>query len=496
MANTYTDLLKLRMPALGDIGWDDEVNDNTEIFEFTVAPVLKGNRIVSGLAPSDGGGLDIDVAAGTVVVDGNVYTLSSDTKTCTASSKNYLFVDDTGTLNATTTMPTGSFTAIGIVDTDITSIVRFSDARAMAQIALAMAIDYTPTNYDLDIAEEAAINQHLSGIDSQIGFMANFENKFINPHFEIAQLGTSLAGPLSDGMVADMWYCWDGSDGTANISQQAFTFGQTDVPGDPEKYLQYVMVSAASAGEPSIGQRIENVQTLAGKSITFAFYAQVASGTLTATPKVKQDFGTGGSPSSDVFTTESDLTITTDWQLFIVYFDIPAVSGKYLGTNNDDHIQPTLVFPLSSTFTFNIAEAGFFEGTLTQAQVIAKLSRKRPEPIEKILCERYIQKSYAETVAPGTITNLGIFYFNLTNSPSNVYIVRFTVFLKNAMRSTPTITCYSNISGTPNMVCVNSGDVSASVASQSESSFSVGGTDLVATTTRLLTFHWRALSLL
>ena len=64
MANSYTDKIKLRMPAAGDTGWDDEVNDNAEMLEVILAAILNNNYTISGLTPSDGGGLDVDYAAG------------------------------------------------------------------------------------------------------------------------------------------------------------------------------------------------------------------------------------------------------------------------------------------------------------------------------------------------------------------------------------------------------------------------------------------------
>jgi len=129
MANIYTDMLKLRMPAFRDSNWDDEINDNALIVETLLASIKQGNSVVSGLAPSDGGGLDVAYAAGIANVGGTLLIVSVSSKTCTSAVKNWLYVNSAGTVIISTTAPTGVFLLIALIDAGAASIDRIADLR-------------------------------------------------------------------------------------------------------------------------------------------------------------------------------------------------------------------------------------------------------------------------------------------------------------------------------------------------------------------------------
>ena len=140
MGNAYTDKLKLRLPTQGDLNWDNEVNDNAKAMEFIWAAVTAGNFIISGLAPTDGGGLDIDYAAGVVNVGGTQYSVAASSKTTTGSGTidtgqpNYLYVDSSGVMQVATTVPTGDFVPIAIVDSAAAAITRIADVRPFPSV--------------------------------------------------------------------------------------------------------------------------------------------------------------------------------------------------------------------------------------------------------------------------------------------------------------------------------------------------------------------------
>jgi hypothetical protein len=52
--------------------------------------------------------------------------------------------------------------------------------------------------------------------------------------------------------------------------------------------------------------------------------------------EVEQVFGTGGSPSSSVFVSPQTVTLTSSWVSFALTFAVPSISGKTLGSNNND----------------------------------------------------------------------------------------------------------------------------------------------------------------
>ncbi len=132
MSNTYTDQLNLRMPAPGDLQWDDEINDNSEILEVILVAQFKGSRIASGLAPSDGGGLQVDYAEGDAEVNGTIYNISAGNKSCTAQVKNWLYVNDSGTVVISVNPPTGQYAPIAMIDAGATTIMQIADLRNLS----------------------------------------------------------------------------------------------------------------------------------------------------------------------------------------------------------------------------------------------------------------------------------------------------------------------------------------------------------------------------
>jgi len=188
MANTYSDRLKLRMPAAGDVNWDDEINDNALILEVAAAASLQGNRVLYGVAPSDGGGLLVDYAAGVVEVAGSKHTIAASNKTCTANVKNWLYVDNAGAMQISTTPPTGDYVPIALVDAGAAAIDRIGDLRPMTgtyrqsgsstfngqtgrQVSISPAV--VDTDYQVLIEQQAE-----SGLVGEIHIVSKTTNQF------------------------------------------------------------------------------------------------------------------------------------------------------------------------------------------------------------------------------------------------------------------------------------------------------------------------------
>lgn len=179
----YSDRFKLRMPELGVMNWDDEVNDNQLIFEVLLAAIVQGNGVVSGVAPSDGGGLQVDYAAGVVVVAGVQYSISAGNKACTDDVKNWLYVDNAGAMQISTSVPTGDYSPIALIDTASGAIVRIADLRPLGPqkesiktdsgTTVTVSVDQLDTVIRLTAATPVTIN--LCSIDaSHIGRTIEF----------------------------------------------------------------------------------------------------------------------------------------------------------------------------------------------------------------------------------------------------------------------------------------------------------------------------------
>jgi hypothetical protein len=114
---------------------------------------------------------------------------------------------------------------------------------------------------------------------------------------------------------------------------------------------------------------------------------------------VRQVFGTGGSPSSDVYSGMTKLTLSTSWQRFTVSISVPSVSGKTLGSNGDDCLEVRFWFSAESTLNSLSASLGVQTVTVQIADALfepgaaASTFMPRPEETELSMCLRYFETS-------------------------------------------------------------------------------------------------------
>jgi hypothetical protein len=163
-----------------------------------------------------------------------------------------------------------------------------------------------------------------------IGFGQAGKNKIINGDFGIWQRGTSF-NAASNAFTADRWNTLTDKTGASVLTtQQAFTAGAAPVAGyESQFFLRTVFPSGGSFCIQE--QRIEDVRTFAGQTVTLSFWAK-ANATATIAPTLVQSFGTGG--SANVETTTSNLTLTTSWVRYSVTATLPSISGKTIGAGN------------------------------------------------------------------------------------------------------------------------------------------------------------------
>jgi hypothetical protein len=152
-------------------------------------------------------------------------------------------------------------------------------------------------------------------------------NKIINGDYGVWQRGTSFTATNATLYSADRFI--GVSDATFTQSRQTFTPGTAPVAGYEG---QYFFRNAKSAGGSyfSLDQRIENVQTFAGQTVTFSFWLKSSAAT-TIRLRLSQNFGSGGSASVD--NTATDFTSTTSWVRYSKTFTLASISGKTIGTS-------------------------------------------------------------------------------------------------------------------------------------------------------------------
>jgi len=246
------------------------------------------------------------------------------------------------------------------------------------------------------LAADGSATANVSSINN--GPIAGMRNAIINGNFDIWQRGTSFTG---SEYGADRWFNTR-SGTTQTVTRQTFTLGQTAVPGEPTYFCRTVVSSVAGAGSFSIlVQKIEGVRAFAGQQVTISFWAK-ADATKNIAVELAQVFGSGGSPSTDVTAIGlSKVSIGTTFQKVTVTATVPSISGKTLGTNNDDNLALLIWLDAGSNWDARTDTLGQQSGTFEIAQVqvepgpVATPFERRPIGTELALCQRY----YCETRA-------------------------------------------------------------------------------------------------
>ena len=209
------------------------------------------------------------------------------------------------------------------------------------------------------------------------------KNKIINGDFGIWQRGTNIS--LTNNTYAygaDRFIVYSSfSAGSSSFSQQTFAAGTAPVSGYEGTYFGR-LTCGSTATYFEINQRIEDVRTFAGQTITFSFWAK-ASGTVVITPLFNQFFGSGG--SSTVTTTGSNATLTTSWARYTATVNLPSISGKTIGTNS--YLNASLTY---ASGTINSATIDIW-GVQVEAGSVATAFQTATGTIQGELaaCQRY-----------------------------------------------------------------------------------------------------------
>jgi len=158
------------------------------------------------------------------------------------------------------------------------------------------------------------------------------KNKLINGDFTINQ--RAFSSVTATGYTFDRWNANIAGDGTATFTPQTFTSGAAPVAGyEATNFLQIATTGQTTTAVRSFAeQRIEDVRTFAGQTITVSFWAKAASGTPSIAADVIQNFGSGGSTSVTVAGQKT--AITTSWARYSFTFTVASISGKTIGTGS------------------------------------------------------------------------------------------------------------------------------------------------------------------
>jgi hypothetical protein len=88
-----------------------------------------------------------------------------------------------------------------------------------------------------------------------------------------------------------------------------------------------------------MSQRVEDVRTLAGQTVTVSFWARTTSSTSSRFNSMfQQNFGSGGSSFVEYF--GNTYAMTTSWQRFSTTLTLGGLAGKTIGSNSFLEVRP------------------------------------------------------------------------------------------------------------------------------------------------------------
>ena len=185
------------------------------------------------------------------------------------------------------------------------------------------------------------------------------KNAVINGDFLINQRAFT-SNTTTGSYNFDRWL-QQNSGGTFTVTPQTFTPGTAPVATyEGRTFVQGITATQSAAGDYAIiTQRIEDVTRYAGTTVTISFFAKANTGTPKIGVEVKQNFGSGGSPSVTVSTPAGASTLTTSFARYSVSVAIPSISGKTLGTTaNTSYLELNLWTSAGATYATPASSIG------------------------------------------------------------------------------------------------------------------------------------------
>ena len=264
------------------------------------------------------------------------------------------------------------------------------------------------------------------------------KNKIINGDFGIWQRGTSFTiSTPSNTYCADRFIVQNNNNMV--ISQQAFTAGTAPMSGYEYQYFLRIARSTTASSDILV-QRIEDVRTFAGQTVTFSFFAKASAGTPTVGLNIGQNFGSGGSTAVEQFT---NIVLSTSWVRYTGTFTMGSMSGKTIGTSS--YVYPFMSIPLGAG-SISIDTWGWQLETGSVATPFQTATGTLQG--ELAACQRYYYR-VSTNGAYSWLSGLGLAY----STTSADMPIPFPV----TMRTVPSAIDYSNIWLTDDVATFNTG---------------------------------------
>jgi hypothetical protein len=197
---------------------------------------------------------------------------------------------------------------------------------------------YSTTQARVPVGNDGETIVANSSTSTGLAWAGNYaagKNKIINGDFGVWQRGTSFT-ITGQAYLVDRWlWTGGGSGATRTLTQQTFTPGTAPVAGYEGTFFARYNQSVAGTGSTynQFMTRLEDVRLFAGQTATVSFWAK-ADATRSVDLIFGQNFGSGGSGSTETSFSPSSVTLTTSWARYTATVTVPSVSGKTIGTGS------------------------------------------------------------------------------------------------------------------------------------------------------------------
>ena len=295
-----------------------------------------------------------------------------------------------------------------------------------------------------------------------------FRNRIINGNMMIDQRNAGAAFTLASG-TNSYGSCdrWASIASAASWTLQQVATGNYDFP----YAIRIKRTAAATASTCYIGQVIEtiNCQDLAGQPATLSFYVTAGANYSGGTFTVEIWTGTGTnqgwtSLGAGTWTGQTQASANTP---------VPTTTRtkySYTATLGSTVAEVAVRFTYAATGTAGANDYVDVTGVQLEKATTASSFDFRSFPQELALCQRYYEKTYDQSVVPGTANDKGAFFTVRIDS-----IGGGGTAYKVTKRATPTVTFYSPTTGTSGQArnYTTSADTAASAQSIGDAGFYV-----------------------
>lgn len=280
-------------------------------------------------------------------------------------------------------------------------------------------------------------NQLFDAIRTLQGYDLGLRNTLINGDMGLWQRGNSIALTTAGGgrYTADRWFgnC-GGASAAATVSRGTFDIALNQVADARGFMLRWEQTAAATTVNPFLEQRVQGIGRFAGGKYTTSIWAKVVTGTINVVPYITLNHGSGG--SAPVTVIGATMAVTSTWQRFTVTFDVPALTGKTIGSSS--YLAVGYQLPLSQTFELDLTNAQAEPGS-----VGTRFEARHPA-LDRLLAMVYFETSYElDDFGTATSRNASIFDDDAADLVLVGAMQRFTV----PKRTKPSITWYSPSTG-------------------------------------------------